>query len=136
MVCLEALATSCKPHVLAEFAAQRRLSAIEDRKKAEDPKLSTLQISELVNIATERETNLRKLNNKINYRLSFLRRLLKWIGANFTTAEVVSSISALEAGVRRKLTWQERDPRFWLARLSPLVALSAEKVAATREFRG
>ena len=50
------------------------------------------------------------------------------MGAKFTTTEVVSSVSALEAEVRCKLTWQELDHRLWLASLSPLAALSAEKV--------
>ena len=119
--------TISKPDVLAEFAAQVRLSATEGRKKAEDPKLSVSQASELVNKATEKEDRLRKLSDKSSYRVTFVRRLLKWMGAKFTTTK------ELEAEVRRKLTWQELDHRLLLASLSPLATLSAEKVVVDPE---
>ena len=79
------------------------MSATEDRKKAEDPKFSALQASTLVSAAIEKEARLRKLSEKNTYRFSLLRRLLKWMRAKFTIAEVVSNISALEAEVRCKL---------------------------------
>ena len=79
--------TISKPDVLAEFAAQPRLLGTGNRKKADDPKLSVLQASELVNKATEKEKRLKSLSDKKTYRASFLRRLLKWMGAKFTSTQ-------------------------------------------------
>ena len=43
---------------------------------------------------------------------------MKWIGAKFITAEVVSNISELAVEIRDKLTWQEIDFSLWLCSLS------------------
>ena len=64
--------TISKSFVLAEFAAQLRVSATQDRKKAEDPKFSAFQASKLVSAGTEKEARLRKLTDKNTYRVSSL----------------------------------------------------------------
>ena len=119
--------------VLAEFLAQLNTSAHKDSAKAQDKKLSVLQQQKFAEEAAGKKERSKKLQASCTYRKTFSKRLLRWMGAKFTTAELVSTISPTEAEVRCKLTWQEFDYTLWLASLSPLEELSAAKVVVDPE---
>ena len=119
--------------VLAEFLAQLNTSADKDSAKAQDKKLSVLQQQKFAEEAAGKKERSKKLQASGTYRKTFSKRLLRWMGAKFTTAELVSTISPTEAEVRCKLTWQEFDYTLWLASLSPLEELSAAKVVVDPE---
>ncbi|CAE7256619.1 unnamed protein product, partial [Symbiodinium natans] len=110
-----------------EFLFQLRLSATKSRLRAEEPGLSNLKVAELKQDADEKEGRAEKLSKSKTYQKSFTKRLLRWSKAKFATSEVVSNISSLESQVRCKLTWQEFDWCLWLASLSSVAELSAEK---------
>ena len=110
-----------------EFLFQLRLSATKSRLGAEERGLSNLKVAELQQDAEDKEARAEKLSKSKAYRRSFTEKLLRWTKAKFTTSEVVSNISSLESQVRCKLTWQEFDWCLWLASLSSLPELSAEK---------
>ena len=85
--------------------------------------------------AKTREERAEAVSAKRTYGKSFTERLVKWIGAKFITAEVVSNISELEAEVRCKLTGQEFDSCLWLCFLSTESELAeAGVVADPKEF--
>ena len=86
--------------VLAEFLAQLNTSANKDSAKAQDKKLSVLQQHKFAEEAAGKKERSKKLQASGTYRKTFSKRLLRWMGAKFTTAELVSTISPTEAEVR------------------------------------
>ena len=92
--------------------------------------LSPLQRAEKILAAKSREDRAEAVSAKRTYGKSFTEKLVKWIGAKFVTAEVVSNISELEAEVRCKLTWQEFDSCLWLCSLSAASELAEAGVVA------
>ena len=112
-----------------------RAQAEHLRKEAKSALVSPLQKAEKILEAKSREDRAQAVSAKKTYARSFTERLVKWIGAKFITAEVVSNISELEAEVRCKLTWQEFDSCLWLCSLSTESELTeAGVVADPKEF--
>ena len=124
-----------KSDLLREFCAILRVTAQHLRDEAKNALLSPLQKAEKILAAKSREDRAEAVSAKRTYGKSFVERLIKWIGAKFITAEVVSNISELEAEVRCKLTWQEFDSCLWLCSLSTESELAeAGVVADPKEF--
>ena len=128
--------TMAKSDLVAEFILRLRASAAGLRMTARDKtELSPLQAQELLQQASDREARAEKLSASPVYRKSQAVKLLRWLGAKYTTTELVSNISPLEAEVRCKLTWQEFDKCLWLAALSSTQQLAeANVVASAQEF--
>ena len=127
--------TITKTDVLAEFLCRLRQSAKKLQDEAVKPGLSALQKQELLQEAKVREERAQKLVETKTYKRSFTEKLLKWIGAKWTTSEVVSNISTLETKVRCQLTWQEFDKTLWLASLATQAELSeTQKLSDTKAF--
>ena len=93
-----------KSDLLREFCTILRAKAEHLRKEAKSALLSPLQKAEKILEAKSREDRAQAVSAKKTYAKTFTERLVKWIGAMFITAEVVSNISELEAEVRCKLT--------------------------------
>ena len=124
-----------KSDLLREFCTILRATAQHLRDEAKNALLSPLQKAEKILAAKTREERAEAVSAKRTYAKSFTERLVKWIGAKFITAEVVSNISELEAEVRCKLTWQEFDSCLWLCSLSTESELAeAGVVADPKEF--
>ena len=124
-----------KSDLLREFCTILRAQAEHLRKEAKSALQSPLQKAEKILAAKSREDRAEAVSAKKTYARSFTERLVKWIGAKFITAEVVSNISELEAEVRCKLTWQEFDSCLWLCSLSTESELAeAGVVADPKEF--
>ena len=124
-----------KSDLLREFCTILRAQAEKLRKEASSSLLSPLQKAEKILEAKSREDRAEAVSAKKTYGKTFTERLVKWIGAKFITAEVVSNISELEAEVRCKLTWQEFDSCLWLCSLSTESELAeAGVVADPKEF--
>ena len=119
-----------KSDLLREFCTILRAKAEHLRKEAKSALLSPLQKAEKILEAKSREDRAQAVSAKKTYARSFTERLVKWIGAKFITAEVVSNISELEAEVRCKLTWQEFDSCLWLCSLSTESELAQAGVVA------
>ena len=77
--------------VLAEFLAQLNTSADKDSAKAQDKKLSVLQQQKFAEEAAGKKERSKKLQASGTYRKTFSKRLLRWMGAKFTTAELVKT---------------------------------------------
>ena len=124
-----------KADLLREFCTILRAKAEHLRKEATSALLSPLQKAEKILQAKNREERAQAVSAKKTYGKTFTERLVKWIGAKFITAEVVSNISELEAEVRCKLTWQEFDSCLWLCAFSSDSDLAeAGVVADPKEF--
>ena len=119
-----------KSDLLREFCTILRANAEQLRTEATKALLSPLQRAEKILAAKSREDRAEAVSAKRTYGKSFTEKLVKWIGAKFVTAEVVSNISELEAEVRCKLTWQEFDSCLWLCSLSAASELAEAGVVA------
>ena len=127
--------TISKQDLLDEYLARLQASSDKLAKEAEDPLLSKLEKAELLLGSKERSEKKTKLLRSQSYKKTQKTRLVSWLGAKYMTAELVSTISAVEEAVRLKLSWQAFDRAMWLSScasedsLSSVVASPADFVA-------